>query len=88
MRHLSMSCTNTGVQVLVRNGQTKLVSKGREMQHGGHGQSLGKIITKPLDKFSKENIIRWIISIPLNAIPVVSRMLSPSSSSLLVYAQC
>jgi hypothetical protein len=32
---------------------------------------LGKLLTRPLQRFSKEAIIRWLISLPLNAIPVV-----------------
>ncbi|CAG7851027.1 SubName: Full=Uncharacterized protein {ECO:0000313/EMBL:CCA74090.1} [Serendipita indica DSM 11827] len=59
-------------EVLLRQGLTKLVSRGRELQSDGqHGKRLGKVLTKPLDRFSKENIIRWLISLPLNAIPVV-----------------
>jgi hypothetical protein len=51
---------------------TKLVSRGRELKsEAGHGKKLGKLLTKPLDRFSKENIIRWLVSLPLNAIPVV-----------------
>ncbi|KAG8833195.1 hypothetical protein FRC17_011143 [Serendipita sp. 399] len=59
-------------EVLVRQGLTKLVSRGREVKSDGqHGKRLGKLLTKPLERFSKENIIRWLISLPLNAIPVV-----------------
>ncbi|CAG8762058.1 11971_t:CDS:2, partial [Acaulospora colombiana] len=59
-------------EVLLRNGMTKLVSRGRELKSegGSHGKKLGKLLTKPLDRFSKENIIRWLVSLPLNAIPV------------------
>ncbi|KAG8827875.1 hypothetical protein FRC19_011576 [Serendipita sp. 401] len=59
-------------EVLVQQGLTKLVSRGREMQSDGrHGKRIGKLLTKPLERFSKENIIRWLISLPLTAIPVV-----------------
>ncbi|KIM23829.1 hypothetical protein M408DRAFT_332113 [Serendipita vermifera MAFF 305830] len=59
-------------EVLLRQGLTKLVSGGRQIEKGkGHGKQLGKLLTKPLERFSKEAIIRWLISLPLNAIPVV-----------------
>jgi hypothetical protein len=59
-------------EVLLRQGLTKLVSGGRQIDKGkGHGKQLGKLLTRPLERFSKESIIRWLISLPLNAIPVV-----------------
>jgi hypothetical protein len=59
-------------QVLLRQGLTKLVSAGRQLEKGkGHGKQLGKLLTRPLERFSKESLIRWLISLPLNAIPVV-----------------
>ncbi|CED84431.1 hypothetical protein [Phaffia rhodozyma] len=60
--------------VLLIKGQDELVSKGREISQAKAGQSgktLGKMVMKPLDKFKPAAIIKYLISIPLNAIPVV-----------------
>jgi hypothetical protein len=63
---------SSACQVLLRQGLTKLVSAGRQIEKGtGHGKQLGKLLTRPLQRFSKEAMIRWLISLPLNAIPVV-----------------
>jgi len=47
------------------------VAKSREVRPSHTGSKLGKLLTKPLNRFSKESIIRLLISLPLNAIPVV-----------------
>ena len=48
-----------------------LVARGREVRPSHTGSKIGKLLTKPLDRFSKEAMVRWLISLPLNAIPVV-----------------
>jgi hypothetical protein len=59
-------------QVLVQEGLGTLVARGREVRGSSHtGSKIGRLLTKPLDRFSKEAMIRWLISFPLNAIPVV-----------------
>jgi len=58
-------------QVLVQEGLETLVAKSREVRPSHTGSKLGKLLTKPLNRFSKESIIRLLISLPLNAIPVV-----------------
>ncbi|KZS96996.1 hypothetical protein SISNIDRAFT_406774 [Sistotremastrum niveocremeum HHB9708] len=60
---------------LVSEGQEALVSKGRELKPGKSGlegvKKLGKSISKPLQKFSPEHIIQYVIFLPLNLIPIV-----------------
>jgi len=58
-------------ETLLLQGQTKLVSNGREVTTASGKKALGKLIMKPLDRFSKEGLVRYILSIPLNFIPVV-----------------
>lgn len=58
-------------ETLLLQGQTKLVSNGREVTTVSGKKALGNLIMKPLNRFSKEGIIRYILSIPLNFIPVV-----------------
>ena len=64
--------SNPFSKVLLLRGYTSLVSQGREIvSDHHHGKDIGKLLSRPLEKFSQENIIRYIISLPLNAIPVV-----------------
>ncbi|KZV71543.1 hypothetical protein PENSPDRAFT_650559 [Peniophora sp. CONT] len=58
--------------VLVQKGHTALVERGRQVtSSGGKGRQLGKLLTKPLSKFSTDNMVRYLLSLPLNFIPVV-----------------
>jgi len=62
--------------VLLQQGNQSLVERGREIRSNSSGfKVLGKSITKPLDRFSKDGIIRYIISLPLNSIPIVGTAL-------------
>lgn len=70
MFFLAPALQDTFDGVLLDRGLTTLVSKGREVKPG-HAQELGKIIGKPFEKFNKQAVIRYIVSAPLNAIPVV-----------------
>jgi len=58
-------------ETLLLQGQTELVSNGREVTTASGKKALGRLVMKPLDRFSKEGIVRYILSIPLNFIPVV-----------------
>lgn len=62
-------------QTLIEKGQQHLVEQGREIKGGGTGKSsitkLGKLITKPLSRFSPVAIIEYLCFLPLNAIPVI-----------------
>ncbi|TDL23745.1 hypothetical protein BD410DRAFT_897353 [Rickenella mellea] len=59
---------------LVHEGQTSLVAKGRELKSGSNKEGvkkLGTMLTKPLQKFSPEQLLEYVIMLPLNLIPVV-----------------
>lgn len=59
---------------LVKRGQTSLVSHDRQVKSGGVGDvfsKLGKMATKPFAKWSPDAMIRYVLYLPLNLIPVV-----------------
>ncbi|KAJ5896906.1 uncharacterized protein N7473_006305 [Penicillium subrubescens] len=64
---------------LVARGQEPLVAQGRQLkpQTGGRDSiaRLGKIISRPLARFTPQAIIRSLIYLPLNLIPVVGTVL-------------
>jgi hypothetical protein len=62
--------------VLLQQGNAQLVEGGRETQSSSSGiKKLGKSLYKPLNRFSPESILRYVASLPLNAIPVVGTAL-------------
>ncbi|KAK4608934.1 Outer spore wall protein RRT8 [Fulvia fulva] len=63
---------------LVQRGQTALVEKQRTVKGSGVGdafQRLGKLATKPFAKFSPQAIIKYLMYLPLNFIPVVGTVI-------------
>ncbi|KAF8078177.1 hypothetical protein FPV67DRAFT_1402800 [Lyophyllum atratum] len=61
--------------VLLQQGHEQLVSRGREVKSTSGIKKLGKSISQPLNTLSKEGILRYIISLPLNSLPVVGTVL-------------
>ncbi|KAK6903901.1 hypothetical protein L486_03476 [Kwoniella mangroviensis CBS 10435] len=60
--------------VLLQRGHLTLVEHGRQVTSGGSsGKSkvLGTLLMKPLSRFSTDNVVRYILTLPLNLIPVV-----------------
>lgn len=58
--------------VLVQKRCNALVEKGRKVTvTKGRASQLGKVITKPLGRFSLDNAVRYVLTLPLNFIPVV-----------------
>ncbi|KAI5203977.1 hypothetical protein E4T39_03888 [Aureobasidium subglaciale] len=57
---------------LVAKGESELVAKERKVGRGGDAIGrLGKIVSKPFAKFAPSAIIRYVMYLPLNFIPVV-----------------
>ena len=59
---------------LVARGETELVERERQVKGSGAGDAiarLGKLVTKPFQKFTPSAIIRYVMYLPLNFIPVV-----------------
>jgi hypothetical protein len=51
---------------------TNLVSEGRHVKAGGDSIArLGKLLKKPFQKFTPNAIVRYVIYLPLNFIPIV-----------------
>ncbi len=58
--------------VLLQQGHEALVASNRTIKSGRSGiKTIGKSLTKPLNRFSKDGLVRYIISLPLNSLPVV-----------------
>lgn len=57
---------------LVSKNATNLVTEGRELKSGSDPMAkLGKVLKSPFERFSPSAIIRYVIYLPLNFIPVV-----------------
>ncbi|KAG9011651.1 hypothetical protein FRB95_014329 [Tulasnella sp. JGI-2019a] len=71
MLWLAPALDNTFDAVLLEQGHTALVAEGREIKGAGSGKRIGKALSAPLNRFSKQGIITYLLSLPLNAIPLV-----------------
>lgn len=61
---------------LVAKNATNLVTEGRELKSGNDPIArLGKIIKSPFERFSPKSIIRYLMYLPLNFIPVVGTVI-------------
>ncbi|EJT68410.1 hypothetical protein GGTG_14011 [Gaeumannomyces tritici R3-111a-1] len=61
---------------LVARGATGVVKEGRELQPGSDPiGKLGKVLKSPFDRFSPKAILRYLIHLPLNFIPVVGTVI-------------
>lgn len=57
---------------LVSRDSAGIVSEGRELRSGGDSiQRLGKVLKSPFDRFSPKALVRYVMYLPLNFIPVV-----------------
>lgn len=57
---------------LVSKNATNLVTEGRELKSGSDPMAkLGKVLKSPFERFSPSAIIRYVMYLPLNFIPVV-----------------
>ncbi|KAG6854991.1 hypothetical protein C0991_009814 [Blastosporella zonata] len=61
--------------VLLQQGNEPLVLRGRDVKSSGGIKKLGKSVAKPLRRFSKEGILRYVITFPLNSIPVIGTVM-------------
>ena len=59
---------------LVERGEPELVARERQVKSGRAGDAiarLGKLVSKPFEKFTPTALIRYFMYLPLNFIPVV-----------------
>lgn len=63
--------------VLLDQGMDEIVSNGRELSPSGGGKfkALKSKLSSPLQKFSPEALIKYLISIPLNMVPAIGTIL-------------
>lgn len=64
--------------VLVARKQTEIVSEGRQLRSGNFNDpiaKLGKLVKSPFEKFTPTAIIRYVMYLPLNFIPVVGTVI-------------
>ena len=59
--------------LLSKSGTTSLVGQGRQVKASGSDpiSRLGKLVKKPFDKYTPTALIRYLMFLPLNAVPVV-----------------
>lgn len=58
--------------VLVQKGYDELVGKGRQVRKQSGASSLGRSLLQPItSKYSTAGLVRYLLTLPLNAIPVV-----------------
>lgn len=64
---------------LIARGQEPLVAQGRQIESRSGGKDaaarLGKLLTRPLEKLSPRALVRSLLYLPLNLIPVVGTVL-------------
>ncbi|KAG8624633.1 hypothetical protein KVT40_007700 [Elsinoe batatas] len=66
------SLVDTFDGTLVSKGQTELVASNRQVKSGGDSIArLGKLVSKPFQRFTPSAIIRYFMYLPLNFIPIV-----------------
>lgn len=59
----------------MQQGHEVLVSRGRLVKSNRAGfKVLGKSLLKPFDRFSRDGVWRYILSLPLNSIPLVGTL--------------
>ncbi|KAI9833350.1 MAG: hypothetical protein M1819_003745 [Sarea resinae] len=62
--------------VMVSKNMTTVVSEGRQIKPGGNPIArLGKTFKQPLEKFTPKGLIRYLMYLPLNFIPVVGTVI-------------
>ncbi|CZR63968.1 uncharacterized protein PAC_13865 [Phialocephala subalpina] len=64
--------------VLVARRQTEILAEGRQLKSGNFNDpiaKLGKLMKSPFEKFTPKALVRYVMYLPLNFIPVVGTVL-------------
>jgi hypothetical protein len=64
--------------VMVAKNQTGVLAEGRQLKPGNFNDpiaKLGKLIKSPFEKFTPKALVRYVMYLPLNFIPVVGTVL-------------
>lgn len=63
-------------QTLIEKNEANIVAEGRDLKSGGDAMArLGKLLKKPLLRFTPDAIIRYFMYLPLNFIPAVGTVI-------------
>lgn len=64
--------------VLVARRQTEVLAEGRQLKSGNFNDpiaKLGKLVKSPFEKFTPKALVRYVMYLPLNFIPVVGTVI-------------
>jgi hypothetical protein len=64
--------------VLVARNQTAVLAEGRQLKPGNFGDpinKLGKLLKSPFEKFTPKALVRYVMYLPLNFIPIVGTVI-------------
>jgi len=64
--------------VMVARHQTEVLAEGRQLKSGNFNDpiaKLGKLIKSPFEKFTPKALIRYVMYLPLNFIPIVGTVI-------------
>jgi len=63
---------------LVARNQTEVLAEGRQLKAGNFKDpiaKLGKLLKSPFEKFSPTSLVRYVMYLPLNFIPIIGTVL-------------
>ena len=64
--------------VLVARNQTAVLAEGRQLKAGNFNDpinKLGKLLKSPFEKFTPKALVRYVMYLPLNLIPIVGTVM-------------
>jgi len=64
--------------VLIARNKSEIVAEGRQLKPGHFNdpvQKLGKLLKSPFEKFTPKALVRYLMYLPLNFIPVVGTVI-------------
>jgi hypothetical protein len=74
---------------LVSRGATAMVKEGREVKSGSDPmEKLGKVLKSPFERFSPGALIRYVLYLPLNFIPVVGTVAFIAIQGMSIFLSC
>lgn len=72
---LESALTHVFDATLAARGQSQLLRDGKARTQSSAARNVGSTLVKPLQAFSKDGMLRYILSLPLNFIPAVGTVL-------------
>ena len=72
---LEPALTHVFDATLAAQGQSQLVREGKARTQSSAARNVGSALVKPLQAFSRDGMIRYLLTLPLNMIPAVGTVL-------------